>query len=242
MSGESKARRRTARGGPVTSRREAPAETPRSALGPFHQDVVVGDKVSTADIFAETDIIPFMRPDEEIATKFYDLRSQAEEELRLLRAAYERQTRGEMTQEERELSNIVSDFKRDLKAKVSQENADIHYHLGIAFMEQGLYTEAIEEFSQAAKDKALALDCFSLISYCHRQRRDFPDGEKWLKKALVLARQGTDQYYALEFDLAELYELSSDKPKALSIFKEILSWNPGYRNISLKVSSLEEAA
>ncbi len=222
-------------------RREEPAETPRSALGAFQQDVVIGDKVSTADIFAETDIIPFMRP-EENATKFYDLRAQAEEELRLLRAAYERQTQGEMTQEERELTNIVADFKRDLKAKVSQENADVHYHLGIAFMEQGLYTEAIEEFSQAAKDKALALDCFSLISYCHRQRRDFPDGEKWLKKALVLARQGSDQYYALEFDLAELYELSSDKSKALTIFKEILNWNPGYRNISAKVSSLEEAA
>ena len=70
----------------------------------------------------------------------------------------------------------------------------------------------------------------------------FPDGEKWLKKALVLAREGTDQYYALEFDLAELYELSSDKTKALSLFKDILSWNPGYRNISLKVSSLEETA
>jgi len=222
-------------------RREEPAETPRSAIGSFYQEeVVAADKISTADIFAETDIIPFMRP-EESSTKFYDLRSQAEEELRLLRAAYERQSQGEMTQEERELTNIVSDFKRDLKAKVSQENADVHYHLGIAFMEQGLYAEAIEEFSQAAKDKSLALDCFSLISYCHRQKRDFPDGEKWLKKALVLARQGTDQYYALEFDLAELYELASDKPKALSIFKEIRDWNPGYRNISAKVSSLEGA-
>jgi tetratricopeptide (TPR) repeat protein len=221
-------------------RREEPAEAPRPTFAAFTQDLVAGDKVSTADIFAETDIIPFMRP-EESATKFYDLRSQAEEELRLLRAAHERQVQGEMTQDERDLSNIVADFRRDLKAKVSQENFDIRYHLGIAFMEQGLYTEAIEEFSQAAKDKALALDCFSLISYCHRQRRNFPDGEKWLKKALVLARQGTDQYYALEFDLAELYELSSDKPKALSIFKEILSWNPGYRNISSKVSSLEGA-
>ena len=221
-------------------RREEPAEEPKPAFGPFRQELVTGDKVSTADIFAETDIIPFIRP-EESETKFYDLRSQAEEELRMLRAAYDRQVQGEMTQDERELSNIVADFRRDLKAKVSQDNPEIRYHLGIAFMEQGLYAEAIEEFSQAAKDKALALDCFSLTSYCYRQKRNFPDGEKWLKKALVLARQGTDQYYALEFDLAELYELASDKPKALSIFKEILGWNPGYRNISLKVSSLEDA-
>lgn len=221
--------------------REEKRAEPSPAFGPFARDAVEGDKLSTADIFAETDIIPFMSP-EEGEKRFYDLRGQAEEELRMLKAAYEQQVQGEMPQDERALSNIVAEFKRDLKAKVSQDNFDIHYQLGIAFMEQGLYTEAIEEFSQAAKDKALALDCFSFISYCHRQRRNFPDGEKWLKKALVLAREGTDQYYALEFDLAELYELSSDKTKALSLFKDILSWNPGYRNISLKVSSLEEAA
>jgi tetratricopeptide (TPR) repeat protein len=221
--------------------REEKAEEKPTAFGAFGKDVVEGDKVSTADIFAETDIIPFIRP-EDSEKRFYDLRRQIDEEIRMLNAAYERQVQGEMTQDERELSNIVADFKRDLKAKISQDNNEIHYQLGIAFMEQGLYTEAIEEFSQAAKDKALALDCFSLISYCHRQRRNFPDGEKWLKKALVLAREGTDQYYALEFDLAELYELSSDKTKALSLFKEILSWNPGYRNISLKVSSLEKDA
>jgi tetratricopeptide (TPR) repeat protein len=221
-------------------REEKPAE-PAPAFGPFARDVVEGDKVSTADIFAETDIIPFMSPGDD-EKRFYDLRGQAEEELRLLKAAYEQQVQGEMPQDERALSNIVAEFKRDLKAKISPDNLEIHYQLGIAFMEQGLYTEAIEEFSHAAKDKSLALDCFSLISYCHRQRRNFPDGEKWLKKALVLAREGTDQYYALEFDLAELYELSSDKTKALSLFKDILSWNPGYRNISLKVSSLEETA
>jgi tetratricopeptide (TPR) repeat protein len=221
--------------------REEKHEEPSPAFGPFARDVVEGDKFSTADIFAETDIIPFMSP-EDGEKRFYDVRGQVEEELRMLKAAFDQQVQGEMPQDERDLSNIVADFKRDLKAKISQDNLEIHYQLGIAFMEQGLYTEAIEEFSQAAKDKSLALDCFSLISYCHRQRRNYPDGEKWLKKALVLAREGTDQYYALEFDLAELYELSSDKTKALSLFKEILSWNPGYRNISLKVSSLEGAA
>jgi tetratricopeptide (TPR) repeat protein len=219
--------------------REERAEEKPAAFGPFGKDVVEGDKVSTADIFAETDLIPFMSPEDD-EKRFYDLRRQIEEEVKMLHTAYESQVQGEMTQDERDLSNIVADFKRDLKAKISQDNLEIHYQLGIAFMEQGLYTEAIEEFSQAAKDKTLALDCFSLISYCHRQRRNFPDGEKWLKKAIVLAREGSDQYYALEFDLAELYEQSSDRAKALELFREILSWNPGYRNISLKVSALEK--
>ncbi len=221
--------------------REERTEERRPTLVPFGQDALEGDKVSTADIFAETDIIPFMSG-QDGDRRFYDLSKQAEEELRMLKAAYARQVQGEMTQDERDLSNIVADFKKDLRAKVSGDNNEIHYHLGIAFMEQGLYTEAIEEFSQASKEKALALECFSLISYCHRQRRNFPDGEKWLKKALVLAREGSDQYYALEFDLAELYEQASDKDRALSLYKDVLSWNPDYRDISGKVKHLENGA
>jgi tetratricopeptide (TPR) repeat protein len=219
-------------------REEEKVEEKRPVLGPFGQDVLEGDKVSTADIFAETDIIPFISS-EGGERMFYDLTRQAEEELRMLKAAHERQVQGEMTQDERELSHIVADFKKDLRAKVSADNNEIHYHLGIAFMEQGLYTEAIEEYSQASKDKALALDCFSLISYCHRQRRNFPDGEKWLKKALVLAREGSDQYYALEFDLAELCEQASDRDKALSLYRDVMNWNSGYRNVSVRVSNLE---
>ncbi len=222
-------------------RQEERFEDRRKTLAPFGGDIAEGDKISTADIFGETDIIPFVNNGEG-EKKFYDLSGQAAEELRLLRVAFAQQVQGEMTQDERDLSNIVADFKRDLKTKLNPENTQVRYQLGIAFMEQGLYTEAIEEFSQASRDKDMALDCFSLISYCHKQRRSFPDAEKWLKKAIVLAREGTDQYYALEFDLAELCEQSSDRAKALELFKEILAWNPGYRNISLKVSSLENAA
>jgi tetratricopeptide (TPR) repeat protein len=220
---------------------EERVEERRPDFVPFGAPSGDGEKVSTADIFGETDIIPFMTPGEE-DRRYYNLRQQVQEELRLLKAAYERQAQGEMTQDERELSNIVADFKRDLRAKINQDNNELHYQLGIAFMEQGLYTEAIEEFSQASKEKALALDCFSLISYCHRQRRNFPDGEKWLKKALVLAKEGSDQYYALEFDLAELYEQASDKNKALSLYKDVLNWNPAFRNISVKVNNLESGA
>jgi tetratricopeptide (TPR) repeat protein len=218
---------------------EKPPEEKRPR-GPFPDDVIDGDKVSTADIFAETDIVPFVSLDAG-EREYYDLRVQAGEELEMLKAAFAEQVRGAMTQEERDLSNIVTDFKRDLRTKAKVENNEIHYHIGIAFMEQGLYGEAIEEFSQAAKDKALALDCFSLISYCHRQKRSFPDAEKGIKKALLLAREGTDQYYALEFELAEIHEQASDRAKALSLFREIRNWNPDFRNISGKVEELEKA-
>lgn len=209
--------------------------------GPFTSEVVEGEKVSTAEIFAETDIVPFagVEPGERA---YYELRDQVAAELRMLRTVYLQQSQGEMASLERELSGIVTDFRRDIKAKVRPDDLGTHYQLGVAFMGQGLYREAIEEFSRAANDRKYAIESYSLISLCHRQKRDFEEAEKWLRKGLDLAEEGTDQYYALGFELAELWEESEDREKALTLYREIRDWNPGYRNISAKLKDLEAGA
>jgi tetratricopeptide (TPR) repeat protein len=212
----------------------------KKTAGPFTDAALEGDKVSTADIFAETDILPFVSS-ETGQQMYYDLKALAAEELRLLAAARAQQLRGETSQYERELSGIVAEFRKDLRTKVEGESAETHYQLGLAFMGQGLTGEAVEELTQAAKDKGLVIDCYSLISQCYRQKRNHDEAEKWLKMALAAAKQGTDQYYALLYELAEIVEESDDREKALSLFKQIYDWNPGYRNISTRFESLKKS-
>jgi tetratricopeptide (TPR) repeat protein len=136
---------------------------------------------------------------------------------------------------ERELSNIVEEFRRDLRLKVKADDCDTHFNLGIAFMEQGLLDAAIEEFSAAARDRKLAVDCFSLISYCHKQKRSFDEAQDWLMRALEMVRRGSEQYYALRYDLAEVLEGADNAEQATALLQEIIAWNPRYRNISSKV-------
>ena len=221
---------------------KGPLEPQRGGRRPptvtFGDDAAEGEKVSTADIFAETDIIPFLTGDG-AEHKYYDLQEQIAGELKMMRLAYEKQAQGEISQDERDLSNIVADFKRDLRAKLIEDSCETHYQLGIAFMDQGLYGEAIEEFTAASKDKTLALDCFSLIGFCCRQRKNFVEAEKWLKSAILMAKPGSEQYYSLEFDLGELMEQTNERERALSIFREVQGWNPGYRNIAGKIEILE---
>jgi tetratricopeptide (TPR) repeat protein len=205
------------------------------------QEIPDEEKISTADIFAETDIIPFVAL-ESAAVKYYELRDQVAAELTMLKAAANQQIQGGMPQEERDLEQIVTDFKKDLKSKINHEDPEIHYQLGLAFLEQGLYTEAVEELIVASKEKALALGCFSVISTCCRLKKNLSDAEKWLKKALNLAKDGSDQFYALEFDMAELLEEKGEGDKALQLYAKIRDWNPGFRDVSAKVESLEKRA
>jgi tetratricopeptide (TPR) repeat protein len=217
------------------------AEERMTSASPFKGDVLEGEKVNTADIFSETDIIPFVSA-ETGEKKYYDLKALAADELRLLAAARAQQLQADTSPFERSLSGIVAEFRKDLQTKVEIKDAETHYQLGLAFMGQGLTGEAVEELTQAAKDKKLAIDSYSLISQCYRQKRNFEEAAKWLKTALAAAREGTDQFYALVFELAEIHEEADDREQAIALFKQIRDWNPGYRNVSARLESLEKAA
>jgi tetratricopeptide (TPR) repeat protein len=216
-------------------------EERRKPAGPFRAEVLEGEKVSTADIFAETDIIPFISA-ETGKRAYYDLREVAAGEVRWLTAVRLRQLRGETSPSERELAGIVAEFRKDLKARGAVTDAETRYQLGLAFMGQGLLTEAIEELTEASADPKMAIEAFSLISQCYRQKRDFVEAAKWLKTAMAQTKTGTDQYYALVFELAEVLEASDDRDQAVSLYREVRDWNPGFRNVTARLETLEKSA
>ncbi len=220
---------------------EKKAEDKRKPASPFKAEVLEGEKVSTADIFAETDIIPFLSAETGERT-YYDLREAAAGELLWLAAARARQLQGEASPLERELTVIVAEFRNDLKARNGDTDAETRYQLGLAFMGQGLIAEAIEELTEAAKDKALAVESYSLISQCFRQKRDFDEAAKWLKTAMAEVKAGTDQHYALVYELAEIMEAAGDGDESVSLFREIRDWNPGFRNVAARLETLEKSA
>jgi tetratricopeptide (TPR) repeat protein len=237
---ESQAREGDSRAAKVAEAREtARKKDAKVTPSPFPGPIIDDEKISTADIFAETDIIPLINLDGGERT-YYDLKLRLTEEARMLQAIADEQSQGATTQLEKELSVIVSDFRKGLKQKFQPGDFDIHYQLGIAFMEQGLISEAIEELTMASKDKSKALECYNIISQCYRSKKNFPEAERWLNKAILMTKEGTEPYFALIYDRALLSEEAQETDKALSLYKEIQTWNPAYRGISEKVSYLEK--
>ena len=215
------------------------APEPRKPASPFKNDVLEGEKVSTADIFAETDIIPFVS-ESPVARTYYDLARAVAEELRWIVAVRDRQLRGDASPLERELTGIVADFRKDLKTRGGTPDAETHYQLGLAFMSQGLTVEAVEELTRAAEDKKLAVESYTLISQCFRQKRNFDEAAKWMMTAMAETRSGTDPYYALVYELAEILEASDDRAGAAALYREIRDWNPGFRNAAARLERLEK--
>lgn len=222
---------------PTKGKAEAEKEAKKKTAFQLQEQVLSEDKINPIDIFADTGIVPIISSDGR-EKKFYDLQDVIHSELTMLNAIFLRQKKGVTTQFEKELSSIVADFKKGIRDKIPEEDYQIHLQLGLAFMEQNLIDEAIEEFNLASRDKNLTLECLTLISHCHRLKGNLEEAEHWLNRAIKLVAPGTDQYFALMFDLGLIYEKAGEIDKALNIYREIQSWNPNYRSVSEKISRL----
>jgi len=126
------------------------------------------------------------------------------------------------------------------ETKLFGKKAYFRFNLGIAFLEQGLLDEAIEEFKLASKDKSRTVECYTVISNCYRQKKDSKEAAKWLEKALKITEEGSDWFYALKYELASIYEELRETEKALAFYSEIKKWNSEYKDVDRKIKILEK--
>lgn len=194
------------------------------------------EKISVADILTDLEISPVVFAGD--GKKYYDSGERIEEELEAISAIFNLQLKGSTTTVEKDLSDIVAEFKKGLEKSVDKKDHESHFNLGIAFLEQDLLDDAIEEFKLASMDDSPSVECYSLISNCYRKKKNTQEAVNWLEKALKLCEEGSSQYLALKYELALCYEDLKEMDKALAIYDEIKNWDPEFRDVVKKIKTL----
>ena len=202
---------------------------------------IVSDTVSLDEIFGGTDLAAF-RPSPVDDLLYPDLTAKIREELDAIETAFYRQIKEKTAVIEKDLGEIVVEFKRHVDEKIERTDYEARYTLGVAFLEQGLYDEAVAEFHLAGQDPARAADCFALISQCWKRRRNFREALRWIDEALRLVTAGSDPDFALTYERAELFEDLNENGQALDHFRRVKAWNAKYRDVSKRVKILEKIA
>ncbi|HUU38293.1 MAG TPA: tetratricopeptide repeat protein [Candidatus Desulfaltia sp.] len=221
----------------IEAKIEATPDLAKTFLSLLQDEESPEKRVTSADIFADTEILP-LPADQTEEKKYYDLDQKVHDEIEMLQGVFAQQLRGDISILEKELTEIVSEFRDQVRKKIDTKDYETRFNLGLAYLEQGLIEEAIEEFLLASEDPARALDCYSIISKAYKQNNNFAEAQKWLEKSIELVKDGSAEHFALLYELASLYEDNGDRLKALDVFQRIKDWNPRYRDIRKKVSSL----
>lgn len=158
----------------------------------------------------------------------------------MIETMFYQQVRGDKVSFEKELSEIVSEFKNAIELSYNRDEYDVHYNMGVAFLEQELLDEAIEEFKIVVNDISRAVECYSNLGHCYRQKKDFKEAKHWIEKGIELSEDGSNQLFTLKYDLACVYEELKEFDKALGLLREVQKWNSEYRDVSERVKRLEK--
>jgi tetratricopeptide (TPR) repeat protein len=154
--------------------------------------------------------------------------------------------------EELEATTItVGDVLNNKEFSLEQKRTDfdLHYNIGIAYKEMGLYTLAIEDLEKAInllenhlasrKDKDKYIQACEVLSLCSSALGKFDESEKWLLKGLKLTKPTESQYKALRYDLALLYEATDRMEEATEAFFDVYAIDINFRRVAQKLKILQ---
>jgi tetratricopeptide (TPR) repeat protein len=170
--------------------------------------------------------------------QYIDLAKELEAELAAEEAMVEEATgrgKGEAILEE-----VFKEFQKGVEEQLSEEDADTHFNLGIAYREMGLLPEAVREFQVASRDAAYFVESCSNIGVCYQEQGMWSEATEWYQKALVAPDITPEARVGLRYDLAAAYQSAGDVEQAFDIFEEIVAGGSSYRDVVDRLASLSQ--
>ncbi|MBI5588011.1 MAG: tetratricopeptide repeat protein [Deltaproteobacteria bacterium] len=128
------------------------------------------------------------------------------------------------------------EFKSGIGQQLSREDTETHYNLGIAYMEMELYGEASKEFKIALKDPHLEFDCLTRLGLCAVSEGNAHEAIGFYLKGLKVEGRSDSERMGMMYELALAYEAAGDGNEADKLFNAIYDIDPGYREVSGKVT------
>lgn len=137
-----------------------------------------------------------------------------------------------------DLEEIIDEFKAGVSNSISGEDHESHYDLGMAYMEMGLYEEAIGEFQIASKGGPMELKCLEMIALCYLEKNEPSAAARELARALELPGHGPEETISLRYHLGMAYERLGNLEKSLQHFEEVSLLNNEFLKVAAKIREI----
>ncbi|HBO85125.1 MAG: hypothetical protein A2073_05295 [Deltaproteobacteria bacterium GWC2_42_11] len=135
-------------------------------------------------------------------------------------------------------NETFAEFKKGMQKQLSREDSETHYNLGIAYMEMGLYDDAIREFKIAIKDPARAFDCYARLGLSNVAKGELNDAIDYFNRGLDTEVRSPSERKGLMYELASTYEMAGDIQHAVEMFRSVEKIDPLFRGVKQKIEEL----
>ena len=124
--------------------------------------------------------------------------------------------------------------------QVDTADSATHYDLGIAYMEMGLHSEAIDEFQLCLVDPERRCTAHTMIGLSYVAKGEMDQGIEHVKLALE-SNPKPDEELGLWFEMGNAFELLGKNLEALVWYEKVEERDARYRDIAQRIERLGTA-
>jgi tetratricopeptide (TPR) repeat protein len=140
---------------------------------------------------------------------------------------------------DKEVEGVFNEFKKGLEKQLEKDDHETHYNLAIAYKEMGLIDDAIREFQLSLNGLKWLVPSSTMLGVCYVEKGLYLPAIDVLKNAIDKMEDKDESYWAMKYDLAEVYEKNNNIKEALESYMDIFGWNSEFRAVSDKITQLK---
>ncbi len=135
---------------------------------------------------------------------------------------------------------LQKESEPEVKVPQADKEAEMHYHLGIAYKEMELLDYAISEFELASLSPSIKFDCYIMLGECYMEKGDYKKSIDYYKKASDIKGLPNDKLARLHFNLGLAYEANGMISEAIGTFNQVLKFDHSFSEAQEKIKKLQQ--
>ncbi|MFH1766386.1 MAG: tetratricopeptide repeat protein [Gemmatimonadota bacterium] len=201
-------------------------------LSPGHEGAAAG--------IQKLDGAPGARPPTQVASseEYVDLGSM------ILGDEAERTTRWRVAAEapsgddEADFAKMLGQFKEKVSQNVAADDVAAHHDLGTAYMEMGLFEEAVAEFQMALRASPSHLPTHEVMGRCWMEMGKSDMAVRALNRALKVPNEVEDELIGIYYLMGRAQEDQGNNGQALEFYEKVFSLDINFEDVTERLRAL----
>ena len=119
------------------------------------------------------------------------------------------------------------------------KDAEMHYHLGIAYKEMELFDYAVSEFELASSSPTMKFDSYIMLGNCYMEKGDYNKSIEYYKMSSEIQGLSDEKLARLHFNLGVAYEANGMISEAIDTFNLVLKLDHSFTEAEEKIKKLQ---
>jgi tetratricopeptide (TPR) repeat protein len=140
----------------------------------------------------------------------------------------------------RSLDRVFEGLRHDAELDGSDDESAEHLNLARTYLEMGIPGDAADALEVAARSPRHRFIAAAMLAQIHRENSDLAKAIEWFERAAEAPAPTPEEGRRLLYDLGDVLETVGEAARALAVFLELQTDDPGYRDVRERVTRLSK--